>query len=289
MRTTLVATAAVVALLPVLHAQPAADMPMGRPAPSDVVFRLPVSAIASVRLPTGGTFTFIDIGEGHVGVGERTPPGRRPLLPLLAGRLGATSLETFMALAPGVQPPQALVADHERIAARTGGPSEPRALAGDPLLASVGASTVDEFDCDPFGANFYDEWHEAYEGLADVVLAAHIHNFAESHWDFYPGSHIYKGTNANSLTFLGVCNGDDQTPLTVEVHRRVKTVTPPTVTYSWHEVLDVALGYNERFTFSSIVPAFYRGRLRGPGAADPVAHIGVGVAYTKTPPLGIGF
>jgi hypothetical protein len=123
--------------------------------------------------------------------------------------------------------------------------------------------------------------------VTDVADAAHIHFFSLTQWDFYPGYHVYKGINTNQVTYLGACNGDSDTPLTVEVHRRFQIVTPPTVTYTWVEVAGAGLGLNQKYTFYSGVPASYRGRLRGPGIADPVDHLSVGIAYTKSPPLGI--
>lgn len=204
-------------------------------------------------------------------------------------RSGATPLEIFIALAPGATPPAALVADHDA-GASSGGAAAPRTLTVDPgVLHGIGDPGIDDYDCDSFGEVFYDDWLDTFDDVTDVAQAGAMHFFSLTQWDFYPGYHVYKGINTNQVTYLGACNGDSDTPLTVEVHRRFKIVTPPTVTYTWVEVAGAGLGLNQKYTFYSGVPASYRGRLRGPGIADPVDHLSVGVAYTKSPPLGIAF
>jgi hypothetical protein len=150
----IVATVAAGSVMPAAQAQVEPKMPAGKPASSDVVLRRATSPIAVLRLPSGATIEFVDVGDGDIGVGERTPAGRHSLLPSLTGRSGGTPLEIFIALAPGTAPPAALVANHEA-GARSGGRAAPRPLTVDPgVLHGIGDPGIDDYDCETFGTVF---------------------------------------------------------------------------------------------------------------------------------------
>ena len=236
--------------------------------------------IASLQLTNRRVIEFVDLQDGHVGVAERGPMNRRSASIALATAWNATPLEIFMALAPrGSVAPRALKGDHDDYVARTGRDPSPRSL-----VFALDDPGIEDFPCDPTGANFYFEWFDTFENVTDYVFAGYGHSL-NVQYTFYPGKHVYEGTNSNDVTYLGACNGDDVTPMTLVVHRRVKIVTPPAVSYSWVEIGEVVLGYDQKYTFYSNLPANYRGRIRALGMGEEIDHFSLGVAYTKSPGL----
>jgi hypothetical protein len=244
------------------------------------------SSIARLRLNNGNIVDFLDLLDGHVGVGEKARRGQRLASTYLASAWAATPLEIYLALAPrGSVVPQALRTDHEEYAARTGRSPAPRDLTA--YLTQQGGG-VSDLVCSEQD-DFYWAWLDAFEGVTDTVLAAEGHQlFGE--WRFYPGKHIYKGTNLNDITYLGTCNDHSFFPevLTMEVHRRIKTVDNGVTSYAWYEISEVGLDIDEMYVFYSNLPASYRAEIRSPEDGI-VEHYTVAVAYTKTPGLTISF
>jgi len=246
------------------------------------------ATIATLELPSGGTVTFLDLGEGHVGVAERGPANK----PSVSGALleqNATPLEIYLALSSDdAEVPNLLLDDH--VKQRDDAPRR--------LSASLGSLETQDLD-DPGTDTHYCGWNEwkwdwidAFENLTDYypVGSGHIIN-AGSQYTFYPGAHVYKGTNTNQVTYLGACSRDrGGDVMTFEIHRWLPTVvyhlypTPPTVTWSWKKISTVSVDGYEKYTFFSGIPARYRGRVKALGGA--VSGFGIGAAYTKSPPIG---
>jgi hypothetical protein len=159
-------------------------------------------SIARLRLASGNIVDFVDVLDGHVGVGEKAKRGQHLASTYLASAWTATPLEIFLALAPsGSAVPQALRTDHEDFAARLGGSPVPRDLTA--YLTQQG-NGVSDLVCSSQDT-FYWAWLDAFEGITDHVLAAEGHQLS-GHYTFYPGKHIYEGTNTNDTTYLGACN-----------------------------------------------------------------------------------
>ena len=56
----------------------------------------------------------------------------------------------------------------------------------------------------------------------------------------------------------------------------------------WVPVHTALVGHEMKSTFYSGVPASYRGRVH-PAGATPIDAVGVGAAWTPSPPLGIAY
>ncbi len=243
-------------------------------------------SIARLRLANGNVVDFVDLLDGHVGVGEKAKRGQRLASAYLASAWDATPLEIFLAVAPrGSAVPQALGTDHQDFTARSGRSAVPRDLTAHLTQQGNGVSDLVCSTQD----TFYWAWLDAFEGIADHVLAAEGHQLS-GQYTFYPGKHIYKGTNTNDITYLGACNDHSFEPevLTMEVHRRIKTVDAGVTTYTWYEISEVNLDIDEMYVFYSNLPASYRARVKSP-TDDIVEHYTIAVAYTKTPYLTSGF
>jgi hypothetical protein len=281
-----------VSLVPIAHAQTNSTlvMPVESSSSPEVLVIAPTTSIARLQLGTGAMIQFVDLRDGHVGVAERAPRNQPFVSTAMVREWNATPLEIFMALAPSSYDiPRALTADHN---ARFGSDvSRPRLLSPPRTTLNLDDPGVEDFDCNAEGTNFYFGWLDTFENVTDHVSAGVGHNLFDK-YTFYPGGHYNDDGSIspgyNQVTYLGACNGDDDTPLTVEVHRRMKYLSPPNVMYIWTEITEVLLSDNEKYTFYSDLPASYRIRLKPP-MDDLVDHFGVGVAYTKAPPLGIEF
>ena len=263
-------------------------MPLEEGSANDLVETELVATIATLELPSGGSVTFLDLGEGQVGVGERGPVDKAFVSGALLGQ-NATPLELYLALKTGdADVPQLLVDDHARQKAEA-----PRNLSVS--LGSLGTQGLDDPGIDDHYCG-YDEWKwdwvDAFENLTDYypVGSGHIIN-PGSQYTFYPGSHVYNVTNTNQVTYLGACSRDTGgDTMTFEIHRWLPTVvyhlypTPPTVTWSWKKISTVSVDGYEKYTFYSPIPARYRGRVKALGGA--VSGFGIGAAYTKSPPIG---
>ena len=228
---------------------------------------------------------FLDAGDGRVAVAERTARHRRFVAATMSQTWNATPLELFLALAPrGTRAPEALIRDHEAYLRQSGAsPAPARDLTAQIALLDLDDPGIDTFNCDPFGENWYEIWHDTFDGMVDTVKTAHVHQFAvDPHYRFYPGGYYNaNGTitpGYNRVTYLGACNGDETDPLTMEVQRRIAYHTPQGTTYAWAPVVEVSLDYNQKFTFHSNIPASYRGRL---SSDEVVGHLSFAVAYSK--------
>jgi hypothetical protein len=243
------------------------------------------AAIAVLRLQNGAVVEFIDVLDGRVAVAERAPRNERFRSTDLVRSWDATPLEIFLALAPrGALVPGALSVDHE-LHARASGASDapPRDLSGS-VSFGVGDPGVEEFACDGTGFNFAQAWYDEFDDVTTYAAVGSMHQIAST-YTFYPGAPVYYGTNTNSVTYFGACNGDEVAPLTVEIHRRFKYIEPPTVVYQWLKVTDVVLDGLQKYTFYSGIPASYREVVKPP-AGDVVEHAQAAAAWTLSPVLG---
>lgn len=249
----------------------------------ELILRGAASVIARLRLEGGGFVVFLDLGGGHVGVGERTGPRRRSVSLAAAVLWDATPLEIFLALAPDTAVPRVLRDNHDAYMTQSGhGAGPPRSFGTAVAALGLGEGGLGDFDCDGFGSNFYHGWLNTFENVTDHAHAAFAHHHSYPLYTFYPGGHIYYGTNTNQVTYLGACNGDFDTPFTLDIQRRIKYPTPPTTTTIWAEVTTETIMNDQKYTFYSNLPGSYRGQLK---TTEPVDHMGWGVAYTKSPGL----
>jgi hypothetical protein len=243
-------------------------------------------ALARLQLANGNIVDFVDVLDGHVGVGEKGKRGQRLASPYLASAWAATPLEIFLALAPsGSAVPAALHTDHLDFAARSGRSPDPRDLTAYVAGQGNGVSDLVCSDQD----TFYWAWLDAFAGVTDYVFAAEGHQLSEA-FRFYPGKHIYDGTNSNDVTYMGACNDHSFEPevLRMEVERRITTVNAGVTSHTWHEIAEAGLNIDEMYVFHSNLPAAsYRARLRP--MDDIVEHYTYAVAYNKTPGLSRRF
>jgi hypothetical protein len=233
----------------------------------------PELVVATVALPNGGNVDFVDLGDGNIAVGERAPRNARFVaIPQLA-IYGATALEVFQAARPLSPAPAALVRDHERRRKM----SAPRNVQLPNELDLVSRDLKDpgseSYLCHFFGDEWLADWDSSFVGVTKYRAAAYPH-FQTGTITFYPGAPVYYGTNTNSITYLGACNGDDVDDLTFEIHRRISG--------SWTPILSVLIGFSEKYTFYSPIPASYRGRTYGADRAT-IEHYGIGAAWTLSP------
>lgn len=236
--------------------------------------------VASVDLVQGGVVTFLDLGDGHIGIAERAPR-HMPFVSLrMIEDLDATPLEVYLALQPrttGVPAP--LLRDHQMRAGRARtATATPRALAAlQPTASGLQDPGYEFYACDSFGDEWIEDWTNAFAGITKYRAAIYRHQQAGA-FLFYPGAPVYYGTNTNSKTYLGACNGDAYDDLVMEVHRRIGG--------QWVKVYEATIDSYEKYTFYSGVSASYRGRTQGAGASV-VEHYGVGAAWTLSPPVAI--
>jgi hypothetical protein len=246
-----------------------------------VVIDVGSRSIARLRLSNGNIVDFVDLIDGHVGVGEKGKRGEGLASTYLALAWEATPLEIFLALAPrGSAVPQPLFADHADFAARSGRSPAPRDLTAYLTLRGNG---VDDLVCSSQDT-FYWAWLNAFAGVTDYVFAAEGHQLS-GQVTFYPGKHAYEGTNTNNITYLGACNDHSFEPevLTMEVHRRIVTIQNGVVSHSWPKIAEANMNIDEMYVFYSNLPAIYRGRVKSPADGGIVEHYTIAVAYTKTP------
>jgi hypothetical protein len=253
------------------------EMPTERSATAAPVATRAAATLATIELARGGAVTFLDVGGGEVAIAERAPRGAAFVALPMVQRFDATPLELYAALAPrGARVPDALTRDHRLRAAHA-----PRALGELAAGATVAGDLTDPGygpeECDAFIGVWNKKWKDAFAGVTKYREAAYLTSIA-SPFTFYPGASVYYGTNTNSKTYLGACNGASMGDLVLEVHRRISG--------EWVEVLEVEIESYEKYTFYSGVPASYRGRTYGAGGVV-LSHYGVGAAWTLSPPIGI--
>jgi hypothetical protein len=255
----------------------AGEMPVESPSTSDEVAGVPAGVVATVSLANGGEIRFLDLGEGHIGFVERAPATAEFAAIAMVEREQATPLEVYLALRPGgADAPDRLVRDHARVAMTRGGTPAARLLTAPAAVPrSLNDPGRESYDCDPFGWQWIADWKAAFVGVTKYREAAHIHQLPTSYL-FYPGAPVYYGTNTNSKTYLGVCNGDDDHPLDFALHRWISG--------KWKRFLTVRVYGDQKYTFYSGIPARYRGKLSGANG-DTVEHLGFGAAWTLSPGL----
>ena len=237
-------------------------------------------AIATVELAPGAAVTFLDLGDAGVGIAERAPRRARFVALPMVERLDATPLEVYLALAPrSGAAPDALVRDHQARVALAGVPGRaPRALAPTPAVAAdVTRPGGGANDCES-ASSWIDEWKAAFAGITTYREATYRYLLSGT-FTFYPGAPVYYGTNTNSKTYLGACAIDNYDALAFDVDRRIGG--------AWVTVFSTLVGHEMKYTFYSGVPASYRGRVRPGGGASSIEAVGVGAAWTLSPPIGI--
>ena len=158
------------------------------------------------------------------------------------------------------------IVERESVDPRFAGPS----AGGKSPLADPG---YDYYACDSFGTEWVADWKAAFVGITKYRAALYPHNYSPP-LTFYPGAPVYYGTNTNSITYLGACNGDSQDDLIMEVHRRISG--------TWTKIYEATIGSYEKYTFYSPIPAAYRGRTYGAGGSV-IEHYGIGAAWTLSP------
>lgn len=269
-------------------AQTYADELMPVERSTGVVIDSSTRSLAKLRLASGNVVDFIDLLDGHVGIGEKAGRGQRLDAIYLVAAAGATPLEVFLALAPaGSAVPPQLQADHQAVTSHSGGSPIPRNLASH--LAQAGNGNGPAGLVCSGQDTFYFAWLAAFAGITKYAFAG-VGHFLSGQWTFYPGKHVYEGTGTNSRTYLGACTDHSFNPevMTMEVHRRIKTVNSGVTSYSWVKIAETGLNINEMYVFSSAIPASYRGRVKSPDDAA-IDHYTVAVAYDRAPGLGIAF
>jgi len=147
-------------------------------------------------------------------------------------------------------------------------------------VGTTGLATpgIEPYDCDAFGAEWAADWKAALIGKTKYRSAAYAHHYPGT-YTTYPGSHVYYGTNTNSKTYLGACNGDNVDVLVVRIERRVSG--------SWQIVHLASVMPHYKFTFYSGIPAAYRMKTYSANA-NVVEHYGIGAGWTISPGLTLG-
>jgi hypothetical protein len=158
------------------------------------------------------------------------------------------------------------IVERESVDPRFTGPS----AGGKSPLADPG---YDIYACDSFGTEWVADWKAAFVGITKYREALYPHNYSPP-LTFYPGAPVYYGTNTNSITYLGACNGDSHDDLIMEVHRRISG--------TWTKIYEATIGSYEKYTFYSGIPAAYRGLTYG-ADGSVIEHYGIGAAWTLSP------
>lgn len=240
--------------------------------------------ITTLTLENGATLDFVDLGEGHVGIGERTPSNAPQLASIMMFEEGATPLEIFLTLAPkGVRVPEALKANHAyRVAQEGRADVLPREVSLP--LNSLSLNTI---NCDPY--DWAEGWKFHFKGKPGHYRTKFFTNYNLAQWrSFYPGE------GANWKTHLGVCSVFANSPLSRNI---LEFRVQKKVGSSWVQVLFTHVWGGQTYTFSSLdTPSvYYRGRVRalkggvGPdGQFFPYRTFGIGAAWTKHPVFQLG-
>lgn len=221
--------------------------------------------IATADLAHGGVVTFLDLGDGHIGIAERAPVQARFVSLAMIENLKATPLEVYLALSPrnaGV--PDALLRDHQR----------PRVLAPPPADATGLEYAAGYYGCASPGNAWIAGWKAEYLGITKYREAAYFPGNTIG-TTFYPGAPVYYGTNTNSATYLGACNADAIEDLWMEVHRRING--------NWVMLYGTTLMHDSKHTFYSGMPASYRGVVTALFDGSLIEDFGVGAAWTLSP------
>ena len=158
------------------------------------------------------------------------------------------------------------IVERESVDPRFTGPS----AGGKSPLADPG---YDIYDCDSCGTEWIADWKAAFVGITKYREALYPHNYSPP-LTFYPGAPVYYGTNTNSITYLGACNGDSHDDLIMEVHRRISG--------TWTKIYEATISGYEKYTFYSGIPAAYRGRTYGANGSV-IEHYGFAAAWTLSP------
>jgi hypothetical protein len=143
------------------------EMTVGTASDRDPVTHDPADVVARLELERGGTISFIDLGDGHIGIGELQPAGEEFVSVSMIESQRATPLEVYLALRPaGAHAPDRLVRDHERVAMVRSTPPAPRLLsthaAGRSPLTNTGHGS---YTCEHTGVHWVADWKAAFAGI----------------------------------------------------------------------------------------------------------------------------
>jgi hypothetical protein len=257
------------------------QMPVEVTAQTEPVATRLAAEIAAVDLGGSARLVFLDLGDGQVGVVERASTHRPFRSVALRERWNATALEIYLAVVPdGTTVPDALLRDHRLQMAREGkdGADARRLSSAPSAAADLNDPGAGVYACDALGWDWKDDWKAAFVGITKYREADYRHQQSGT-YTFYPGAAVYYGTNTNSITYLGACNGDAYHTLVMEVDRRISG--------AWTKIYEFTIGSYEKYTFYSGIPASYRGRTHSDGPNN-VEHYGIGAAWTLSPGFVMG-
>ena len=211
--------------------------------------------ITSLELAHGTTLDFIDLGEGQVGLGERTSGNTPPLAAAMLLGQEATPLEVFLSFAPkGAEAPAALKANHALSVAqksRADATPQTRELP----LTSLGLNSP-SIPCT--SKTWVSDWKS-------YITSPQYHKTAAFHvgknrvsWHY-----LYPGSTSNTRTYLAACsssyyNHTFKNTLEYQVQKKVGN--------SWGTRFKTTLFPTQSYTFyaSTPSPTKFRARVRAP-------------------------
>ncbi|WP_434424775.1 hypothetical protein [Nannocystis pusilla] len=250
------------------------------------------SVIETLEGDDGASLTFIDLGDGDVGVMERRPAGRPSAL-AKARAEDATPLELYVA-ARGHDPAALtrLQLHHEQVAE-----SSPRPLKIGPT-ESLAPPNLDEegyHDLDGYCHSL--AWGSQWSGDLGPLSAYDATDFYTQE-DLAAPLYFAPGSTNNTQTWIGACvdhqGGGPYDDKTLTIQKLVSGTWSNVAGEAWY--LDAST-YNNTYTFYafSLAGARYRGRLtvewggcETTGCSYVEPSFGWGLAWTPVPPIGGG-
>jgi hypothetical protein len=242
------------------------------------------SELARIDGADGRTLTFLDLGDGDIGVLEARSSGQRSGLLSLKTE-DASPLEIYMA-AEGADP--AVIArlrtNHDAL-----GKDTPRPLKANPMiplvpldLSTQGYKDIENYCNDP-------DWGDQWEDDLDPLSQYHVSAF-RSNVTLGAAYYFYPGPSDNTATWLGICTKDqgnrakDGKEFTVQK----LTTTTWTDTMVAYRQLDASAPANS-YVFYTTSPggARYRGKVtpwspvNNSTDTQTGTSYGIAVAYTQ--------
>lgn len=241
------------------------------------------SELARIDGADGRTLTFLDLGDGDIGVLEARTTGQRSGLLSLKTE-GVSPLEIYMA-AEGADP--AVIArlrtNHDAL-----GKDTPRPLKANPMiplipldLSTHGYKDIENYCDDPY-------WGDKWEYDLDVLSQHHASSFRDN-VSLGASVYFYPGSSNNTVTWLGICTQDQNDALNDGKEFTVQKLTSSTwtdTTTAYRELDADEPANSYVFYASSPGGARYRGKVApwsamyGTGASQTGTSYGIAVAYT---------
>lgn len=161
----------------------------------------------TIKLASGRTVQFFDLGDGDIGMGEVGPTGPSAV-GVLTAQFEATPLEVFMALSGGEPAPARLIDAHAGLVASKGrGNKSARQLPGENDLVPTGLQDYPVGKCATWlGTSWYwsADWANTYSATRDVVAST-----VQLNYDLYmPGRAFYAGGQKVVAANMGICVDD---------------------------------------------------------------------------------